>query len=168
MNDPLHDYLKSRGITQAAIPVLAAQIDALVMTRAKAEIAGRTPQAPIKPPLPELTPMQVQAVIKRGKERPWSKRPTHRMDSFKWVADNYKEWIPGLLQSHLKVADPLLYHAFAKRMGRNGGLPNWLDVPSEADANLRKLTNPQERDKLLASRQLKRLGMQIARAVHCP
>ena len=106
---PLYDYLKSLGVTQPIDPELAADIDALVLARVKAEITSRAAHAPIKPPLPELTPMQIQAVIRRGKERPWSGRAAYHSDPFRWVADNYGEWIPGLLQSHLKAADPLLH-----------------------------------------------------------
>jgi hypothetical protein len=92
---PLYDYLKSLGVTQPIDPELAADIDALVLARVKAEITSRAAHAPIKPPLPELTPMQIQAVIRRGKERPWSGRAAYHSDPFRWVADNYGEWIPG-------------------------------------------------------------------------
>jgi hypothetical protein len=119
----------------------------LVLARVKAEITSRAAHAPIKPPLPELTPMQIQAVIRRGKERPWSGRAAYHSDPFRWVADNYGEWIPGLLQKHLAAADPVLHKAFAVCVGRNGGLPDWLDVPSRCDAALRKITKPEERKK---------------------
>lgn len=78
---PLHDYFESRGVPQSIQPELAAAFDALVMARM--EVAGRAPNASIKPPLPELTPKQIQAVMKRGEKRPWKARPTHRMDVFK-------------------------------------------------------------------------------------
>jgi hypothetical protein len=77
---PLYDYLKSLGVTQPIDPELAADIDALVLARVKAEITSRAAHAPIKPPLPELTPMQIQAVIRRGKERPWSGRAAYHSD----------------------------------------------------------------------------------------
>jgi len=83
---PLYDYLKSLGVTQPIDPELAADIDALVLARVKAEITSRTAHAPIKPLLPELTPMQIQAVIRRGKERPWSGRAACHSDPFRWVA----------------------------------------------------------------------------------
>jgi hypothetical protein len=144
---------------------LSADIDALVLARVKAEITSRAAHAPIKPPLPELTPMQIQAVIRRGKERPWSGRAAYHSDPFRWVADNYGEWIPGLLQSHLKAADPLLHKSFGACVSRQSGLPDWLDVPSRCDAKLRKITDPQERNKLLVGRELSRIGNRIARAV---
>jgi hypothetical protein len=53
-----------------------------------------------RPPMPDLTSVEVAAVVARGKERPWSKRPTYRMSAFEWVKDTYGDWIPGLLQSH--------------------------------------------------------------------
>jgi len=162
---PLHDYFEALSVPDSLRRELAAQIDAFVMARVKAELIGRAAHAPIKPPLPELTPMQIQAVIRCGKERPWSKRPTHRMDSFKWVAENYGTWIPGLLQSHLWVADRPLFNAFATRMKREGGLPDWLDVPSKADAILRKVTDPQQRKELLAGRELRRIGGRMSLAV---
>jgi hypothetical protein len=71
-------------------------------------------------------------------------------------------------KKHLHVADPLLHRAFRMCVSRNGGLPDWLDVPSEPDANLRKVTDPQQRQKLLASRELSRIGNRMARTVRCP
>ena len=165
---PLHDYFEALSVPESLRPDLAAEIHGLVMARVKAELAGRAAHAPIKPPLPELTPMQIQAVMRRGKERPWRGRATYHSDPLRWVADNYGEWIPGLLQKHLYVADPLLHRAFRMNASRNGGLPDWLDVPSEPDANLRKITDPQQRQQLLRSRELSRIGNQMARTARCP
>jgi len=160
----LHEYLRTTlGVPESLVPELAADIHALALARVKGEVAGRA--APVKPPLPELTAKQIQAVMKRGEKQPWSERPSYHMDAFKWVADNYKEWAgKGLLQSHLKDADPLLYNAFAKSISRKGGLPDWLDVPSETDARLRKITDPQERDNFKVVREWGRLRSRERRA----
>ena len=103
------------------------------------------------PPLPELTEQQVAAVIARGKEKPWEDRPEYRMSPFEWVRETYAEWIPGLLQSHLKAADAKLYVAFAQRVKRSGR-PRWLDVPSSKEARVRSIANLQERSEFQAGR----------------
>ena len=50
MQGPLYDYLKSLGVTQPIDPELAADIDALVLARVKAEITSRAAHAPIQGP----------------------------------------------------------------------------------------------------------------------
>jgi tetratricopeptide (TPR) repeat protein len=119
-----------------------------------------------KPPLPVLTEKQIAAIARRAKQRPWSKRPTHRMSAFEWVRDNFGEWIPGLLQSHLKV-DPQLYSAFTARVSREG-LPDWLDVPSENEARLRNLEDPVERERLKTVREWERIRSRQRRASNKP
>lgn len=104
----------------------------------------------IGPPVPTLSDEQLAAVRHRAQERPWNKRGSNPPTPFEWVRDNYREWIPGLLQSHLK-ADPQLYGAFTQRVRREG-LPSWLDVPTETDARLRNTTDPDERRRLLMAR----------------
>ena len=118
----------------------------------------------VRAPLPQLTPAQIEAVRVRGRERPWSSRDGYRMSPFEWVRDTYREWIPGLLQSHLKIADPALYAAFAKRVSREGGRPQWLDVPSEPEANLRNDTDPEMRAQRLAVRNYVRGRRRVARS----
>lgn len=142
----LLDVLRRRGLRGDLLELVSAELTK----------SGRRgdPAAPIgaeKPPPPKLSQRQLTAIKKRARERPWSKRPRHRMSAFEWVRDNYAEWIPGLLQSHLK-ADPALYGAFSARVSREG-LPDWLDVPSEPDARLRQISDPAERQELLMSRE---------------
>jgi hypothetical protein len=109
-----------------------------------------------KPPLPKLSTKQIAAVKKRANDRPWAKRGSDGRSSFEWVRDNYSEWVgKGLLQSHL-TADPALYMAFAKQAKRTG-LPDWLDVPTEGDAFMRRLADPVKQQNALVSR-----GLQIA------
>lgn len=119
---------------------------------AAAVLSQRSPIDAVGPPLPALSDAALQAVQRRGRERPWSGRTVYRMSPFEWVRDTYGEWIPGLLQSHLKLADPDLYIAFAKRVSREGGRPAWLDVPSVPEANLRNETDPVRRAQRLAVR----------------
>jgi hypothetical protein len=47
---PPYNYLKSLGVTQPIDPEQAADIDALVLARVKAEITSRAAHAPIKAP----------------------------------------------------------------------------------------------------------------------
>lgn len=99
---------------------------------------------------PELTGAQVEAIGRQAKAHPWSERGNDDRTPFEWVRDNYGEWIPGLLQSHLQVDMPL-YHAFAQAVRRKG-LPEWLDVPSGAESRLRSIASPEDRDKTKAIR----------------
>ncbi len=103
------------------------------------------------PPVPSLSDDQIEAIKQRALERPWNNRGPNPPTPFEWVRDNYGEWIPGLLQGHLK-SDLQLYNAFTQRVRREG-LPNWLDVPTEPDARLRNTTDPHERQRLLTARQ---------------
>lgn len=103
------------------------------------------------PPIPALSDAQLAAIRQRAVDRPWEKRGDDPRTPFEWVRDNYKEWIPGLLQSHLKV-DRLLYGAFTQQVHRSNGLPSWLDVPTEPDARIRNIIDPEERRRALALR----------------
>jgi hypothetical protein len=158
----LAEFFNERNIPDVLRPDLTAQFELLAaetLVRAKAREKA---QAPIKPPLPDLTAEQIEAVKQRGKECPWSGRRRTRMNTFEWVRDNYKEWAgKGLLQAHIKAADPELYVTFSKQMERKG-LPDWLDVPSEDEAKLRKVTDPQKREALLTSRVVRKFGTRLA------
>jgi hypothetical protein len=112
-------------------------------------------QGVTKRPIRKLTPNELAAIKRHAEKHPWSGRPTHRYSAFQWVQENYGKWIPGLLQQHLKFDRTSLYEAFAKRVSREG-LPKWLDVPTEGDAELRNVASPLERAKLLAVRRLNR------------
>ncbi|MGA7787953.1 MAG: hypothetical protein WCA56_07285 [Xanthobacteraceae bacterium] len=121
--------------------------------------------APQKPPIPALGPKDLAAIKRRAEKRPWSGRPTHRYSAFLWVQENYEEWLPGLLQHHLKFDKSSLYDAFAKRVSREGGLPEWLDVPTEAEAELRNTPDPIKRAKILTLRRLARDHTRGVRAI---
>lgn len=87
---------------------------------------------------PKLSDETVQAIIRHGKRRQWSERPkTERLTCVEWVRRTYKDWIPGLLQSHILAADPPLYAALQKYIQRNG-LPADLDIPSLKEAHDRE------------------------------
>jgi len=119
---------------------------------AKQEFAARLDYFS-KPPLPKLSTKQLNAITGIARARPWRKRGDDARNPFEWVRDHYKEWAGrGLLQAHLK-ADPKLYEAFAKRVTRLG-LPDWLDVPNEGDAFMRRLADPSKQFKALVSRHL--------------
>jgi len=124
-----------------------------------------------EPPFPELPPGDVEAVIKHGEKRPWGKR---REFGYKWttsvfefVQAEYGKWIPGLTQGHLKSADEGLWSFFSKRVSTHG-LPNWLDVPSEPDAELRKITDPVEREQRKVAREVERKRSQARRTAKRP
>jgi tetratricopeptide (TPR) repeat protein len=112
-------------------------------------------QGVTKPPIRKLTPYEVAAIKGHAERHPWGGRPTHRYPAFQWVQENYGKWIPGLLQHHLKFDKSSLYEAFTKRVSREG-LPEWLDVPTEGDAELRNAAGALERAKILAVRRLSR------------
>ncbi|MGD1035917.1 MAG: tetratricopeptide repeat protein [Roseiarcus sp.] len=128
---------------------------------AKKEFAARRADFS-KPPLPRLSPEQLAAIKQRAKDRPWGKRGDDKRNPFEWVRDNYKEWAGfGLLQAHLK-ADRNLYEAFAKAAKRLG-LPEWLDVPTEGDALIRRLVKPEDQLRALVARHLHSATMKMAK-----
>jgi hypothetical protein len=99
-------------------------------------------------PFPQLSDLQVAGVMQRGKERSWDTRRERgvpwRSDVFEYIRDNYVEWIPGLTSEHLKAADGVLWAQFMKRKSADG-LPPWLDVPTEAEARMRRLPDAAHR-----------------------
>ena len=110
-------------------------------------------------PFPELNATQIASIVRHGEKRPWAGRREFgyawKTDVFEFVRDEYGKWIPGLTQAHLKDADLDLYRFFTKQVSLQG-LPAWLDVPSEPDAELRKITDPVEREKRKTWRELER------------
>jgi hypothetical protein len=154
--------LEARGVPQSMRPDLAAEIDALVMART--EVASHAAKTPVKPPLPQLAPKQIQAVLKRGEKRPWSARADDdRRSPFEWIRDNYSEWIPGLLQSHLRSADFKLWQALQSRISGDG-MPDWLDLPSKKEAHDRAIIDPEKKARLIMRRQSGRESLRLKRA----
>lgn len=106
-----------------------------------------------RPPLPSLSPRDLIEIANIAKKYPWSERKNDRRTPFEWVRDYYSKWVgKGILQKHLK-ADPDLYAAFAKSSKRLG-LPEWLDVPTEGDAFMRRLVDPDQQFKALVTRHI--------------
>jgi hypothetical protein len=133
------------------------------IAKAKQEFSERRAEF-AKPPPPKLSAKQVAAIKQRAKVRPWAKRGDDRRNPFEWVRDNYREWVGrGLLQAHLK-ADPKLYEAFAKAVSRQG-LPEWLDVPNEGDAFMRRIDNPAGQLEALIARHLFTTRMRLVRSL---
>jgi hypothetical protein len=65
VKESLNDLFEAYNVPKSNRPDLAAEIRGLVVARIMAELTSRTARAPIKPPLPELTAMQIQ-VAKNG------------------------------------------------------------------------------------------------------
>ena len=120
-----------------------------------------------KPPVRRLGSNEIEAIRLQAKKHPWSGRPTHRYSAFEWVQKYYGQWIPGLLQHHLKFDRSSLYEAFAKRVSREG-LPEWLDLPTEDEAELRNEPDPLQRARILAVRRLGRDQKRAARSIKKP
>jgi hypothetical protein len=116
---------------------------------------------------PILTPEDEAAILRRGAECPWSKRTKrgipYQADVFEYVRDTYRKWIPGLTQEHLAFADPDLHNYFKKRRSQVG-LPKGLDIPTGADARLRAMPDPVEREKLKIVREHQRNKMRTRRS----
>jgi hypothetical protein len=134
------------------------------LTKAERNEIKTAARAVYNPPIRKLSTKEIAAIKRRADSRPWSGRPTHRYSAFEWVRENYGQWIPGLLQHHLKFDESSLYEAFAKRVSRER-LPGWLDVPTEAEAEIRNATSPLERAKILAVRRLNRDHMRRVRSL---
>jgi hypothetical protein len=113
------------------------------------ELTARVHGNVITVPFPTLTPAQFAAVKRHAEKRPWANRREFgyawKADVFDFVAKEYKKWIPGLTQADLAV-DRGLYVKFAEQVGIRG-LPSTLDVPTEPDAIMRRITDPVERYK---------------------
>jgi hypothetical protein len=106
----------------------------------------------LPPPVPPLDKEQVDEVKKQGGLHPWKDRKeSDGRSPVQWVIDYYEKWIPGLLQSHIRLADMPLYTAFAKHVSRNG-LPEGLDLPTFAENEMRSAP-PHERSTVAIVRE---------------
>lgn len=156
----LNRYLAAEGVAEHARPSVAIMLREMI-AKTKAELAAR-----IKPPVPELNATQIAAVKKHAEKRPWKKRREFgygwKTNVFEFVRAEYGKWIPGLIQSHLK-ADSELYRFFTTQVSL-GGLPDWLDVPSERAARIRNITDPLERTERKAWREHERKRSRQRRA----
>jgi hypothetical protein len=114
---------------------------------------------PREQPFPSLNERTVKAIVAHGKKHPWDDRVKHgwpyHSDAFKYLHITYKKWIPGLTREHLALADKSLSAHLRKKISVEG-MPEWLDVPTGAEARLRAITDPVERSKLEIIREFLR------------
>lgn len=130
-----------------------------LVSKAKNEITKLS----TKPPIPMLSEKQISEIGIICKK--WDvEKNQYRGRVFDWVEQELAPYIPGLMQSHLRV-NMNLYRNFAKGIERNG-LPSDLDVPNEPDAILRNEQDPVRRAALIEARCLSSLNMQIRRQLH--
>ena len=86
------------------------------------------------PELPEpvrrLSADEEAEICEVGRRHPWeARKEDDKRLPMQWVLDHYDRWIPGLLKRHIKRANPKLYLAFIKDVGRHG-FPQGVDIPA--------------------------------------
>jgi hypothetical protein len=155
----LAELAQKAGVTLGRIELLSDWEQAIVevapnLTKEEQRKIWNEALAVTKPPIPELTSKQITAIERVAQRNRWSSRPTYHHSPFDWVKEHYGRWVPGLLQPHLKLDPSPLYDAFVKRIKREGGLPEWLDVPTQGEAELRNAVDPIQRARILAVRRL--------------
>ncbi|WP_139017288.1 hypothetical protein [Bradyrhizobium sp. STM 3809] len=113
-------------------------------------------------PFTLLSPDEIKEVIAHGKKNPWSKRhkrgwPYHT-NAFKFLHITYRRWVNrGLSRDVIAKADPGLYSALNVKISKTPeGLPQWLDVPTGAEARMRAIKDPSDREKLKITRSVMR------------
>jgi hypothetical protein len=157
----------ARLILERASPEDRAQVAGMALADPSTAPNAKTLEALSWPPFPRLPPKKVAAIIQQGKKRSWNERREFgyewRTNVFEFVKKEYTTWIPGLTQAHIKDADIHLYRIFTRCVSE-GGLPEWLDVPSEVDAELRQISDPVDRLLRLLVREFERSRMQASRA----
>jgi tetratricopeptide (TPR) repeat protein len=108
-----------------------------------------------------LTPDEVEAVIARGREYPYSRRrelgwPYHT-NPLMWVWHIYCPWIvsekgPGLTRDLIAKADPDLHPKVIRQISLHG-LP-WFDFPTGAEARMLATENPDEQERIKLRREI--------------
>jgi hypothetical protein len=75
----------------------------------------------LPPPVRSLSEDEIAAVTEVGRLHSWEDRSVgDKRSPMHWVMEHYGSWVPGLLKSHIKLADPKLYAAFMTHIGRHG------------------------------------------------
>jgi hypothetical protein len=153
----------ARSLLAPASPMARALVAGMILSEAN---AVHDLDALSWPPFPKLSEKQIAAAITHGKKRAWNARREFgyewQTNVFEFVKNEYAPWIPGLTHLHLKSADLPLYRFFTRTASLDG-LPGWLDVPSEAAAELRQIDDPVERLVKLVAREVERLRLQASR-----
>ena len=120
-------------------------------------------------PFPLLDERTVKAIIAHGKKHPWDNRreqgwPYHT-NVFVFVHITYRKWVNrGLTREILAWVDPALHAHLNTKLSREGGMPEWLDVPSGPEARARAIADPTERAELEIARKFSRKRMRAFRA----
>jgi hypothetical protein len=117
-------------------------------------------------PFPLMTDRQIEAVIEQGRKHPWAKRQedgwSYYTDVFDYIEKIYGKFIgKGLTRAIIKRADLALYVQMIRNIGR---LPARLDIPIGAEARLRAITDPTERNVVETVRAYQRNLKRQARA----
>ncbi len=150
--NPSNGYdLPKRIITEAELREYISEQAALITDRLS---------QPGEQPFPILNERTVKAIIAHGKQNPWDDRkkqgwPYHT-NLFVYVHIVYREWAnQGLTREILGWADSSLNTKLARKISVEG-LPEWLDLPTGAEARARAITDPVKRNKLEIVREYER------------
>jgi len=151
--NPSNGYdLPRRVITEAELREYISEQSALITERLS---------QPKEQPFPVLSDREVKAIIAHGKKHPWDDRrekgwPYHT-NAFVYVHIIYRKWVNrGLTREILAWSDPALHAHLNTKISREGGMPEWLDVPSGPEARARAITDPKERAELEVTRKVLR------------
>lgn len=129
-----------------------------VILDAAREMASRFETSPA---FPLLSDKEIAAVKAHAKKNLWADRSKRGWDYhtnvFKFLHITYRVWVNrGLTREIISKADPALHAALNVKMTKEGGMPEWLDVPTGAEARLRAITDPTERLELELFRKRQR------------
>jgi tetratricopeptide (TPR) repeat protein len=110
-------------------------------------------------PFAILSERQVAAMIKHAKKHPWDERQkrgwAYHTNAFIYLQIVYARWIPGLTREMLAEADESLHKHLTRKISIEG-LPEFLDVPTGAEARLRNISDASERSELEVARKVQR------------
>lgn len=96
---------------------------------------------------------------RRERNFPW------RMDVFDYLREVYGPWLgKGLTRADLKDVDEPLWWAINNRL-RNAEMPEDINLPKDADAQLLSIDDPVKQAALLKARELNRARMQLVRSM---
>jgi hypothetical protein len=107
-------------------------------------------------PFKLLSDKAVAAFMEHAKAHQWDDRRKdgwpYFTNAFKFVDATYSRFIPGLTRDLIAAADDSLARHLYKKISVEG-LPDWLDLPTAAEARLRSMSDPVDRYKLLGVRE---------------